>query len=67
MLHRRPRHNRKNALFPGQGARAGNRAVIAPLIWTGKMNRLAPQAWLTATLGEIVQGHRESQINDLHP
>lgn len=31
------------------------------------MNRLAPQAWLTATLGEIVQGHRERQINDLHP
>jgi hypothetical protein len=31
------------------------------------MNRLAPQAWLTATLGEIVQGQRQSQINDLHP
>ena len=58
MLHRRPRHNRKNALFAGQGAEAANGAVKVPLIWTGKMNGLAPQAWLTATLGEIVQGHR---------
>jgi hypothetical protein len=31
------------------------------------MNRLAPQAWLTTTLGEIVQGQRQSQINDLQP
>jgi hypothetical protein len=31
------------------------------------MNGIAPQAWLTATLTAIVQGHKQSQIDDLLP
>ena len=51
-------HNRNYALFAGHDIRAENWAVIASLIETCKMNGIAPQAWLTATLTAIVQGHK---------
>jgi transposase len=59
--------NRKNALFAGHDAGAENWAVIASLIETCKMNGVDPQAWLSATLAAIVQGHKQSQIDELLP
>lgn len=59
--------NRKNALFAGHDAGTENWAVIASLIETCKMNGIDPHAWLSATLTEIVQGHKQSQIDDLLP
>jgi hypothetical protein len=59
--------NRTNALFAGHDAGAENWAVIASLIETCKMNGVDPQAWLSATLTAIVQGHKQSQIHDLLP
>lgn len=59
--------NRKNALFAGHDAGAENWAVIASLIETCKMNGIDPYAWLSVTLTAIVQGHKQSQIDDLPP
>ncbi|WP_416339726.1 transposase domain-containing protein [Paracoccus sp. (in: a-proteobacteria)] len=59
--------NRKNALFAGHDAGAENWAVIALLVETCKMNGIDPQAWPAATLTAIVQGHKQSQIDDLLP
>ena len=59
--------NRKNALFAGHEAGAENWAVIASLIETCKMNGVDPHAWLTTTLTAIVNGHKQSQIQDLFP
>jgi hypothetical protein len=59
--------NRKNALFAGHDAGAENWAVIASLIETCKMNSVDPHAWLANTLTSIVQGHKQSQIDDLLP
>lgn len=59
--------NRKNALFAGHDAGARNRAVIASLVETCKMNGVDPQAWLAKTLTAIVKGHRQNQIQDLLP
>ncbi len=41
--------------------------MIASLIETCKMNGVDPYAWLSATLTAIVQGHKQSQIDDLLP
>ena len=59
--------NRKNALFAGHDAGAGNWGIIASLIETCKMNGVDPHAWLSATLTAIVEGHEQSQIDDLLP
>ncbi|HMQ95310.1 IS66 family transposase [Amaricoccus sp.] len=59
--------NRKNALFAGHDAGAENWAVIASLTETCKMNSIDPDAWLSAMLTAIVQGHKQSQIHDLLP
>ena len=59
--------NRKNALFAGHDAGAENWAVIASLIETCKMNGVDPQAWLANTLTSIVNGHKQSQIDELLP
>jgi hypothetical protein len=59
--------NRKNALFAGHDAGAENWAVIASLIETCKMNAIDPHAWLASTLTEIVNGHKQTQIDDLLP
>jgi transposase len=59
--------NRKNALFAGHDAGADNWAVIASMIETCKMNGVNPHAWLAATLTAIVQGHKQTKIDDLLP
>ncbi len=59
--------NRKNALFAGHHAGAENWATIASLIETCKLNAIDPQAYLTATLNAIVNGHKQSRIDELLP
>jgi len=59
--------NRKNALFAGHEAGAQNWGIIATLIETCKLNQIEPHAYLTATLSAIVNGHKQSQIDDLLP
>jgi hypothetical protein len=59
--------NRKNALFAGHDAGAANWGVIASLIETCKLNGVDPHAYLANTLTAIVNGHKQSQINDLLP
>lgn len=59
--------NRKNALFAGHEAGAQNWAMLASLIETCKMNGIEPYAYLTATLGAIVNGHKQSNIQALLP
>ena len=59
--------NRKNALFAGHEAGAENWATIASLIETCKLNAIDPQAYLTATLTAIVNGHKQSRIDELLP
>lgn len=52
--------NRKNALFAGHDAGAENRATIASLIETCKLNGVEPQAYLNDVLTRIVNGHKQS-------
>jgi transposase len=59
--------NQKNALFAGHHAGAKNWAIIASLVETCKMNAVDPHAWLANTLTAIVNGHKQSQIDDLLP
>ncbi len=59
--------NRKNALFAGHDAGAENWAIIASLIETCKLNAVDPQAYLTSTLTAIVNGHKQSRIEELLP
>lgn len=59
--------NRKNALFAGHEAGAQNWGIIASLIATCKLNAVCPQAYLTATLTAIVNGHKQSRIDELLP
>jgi transposase len=59
--------NRKNALFAGHDAGAENWATIASLIETCKLNAVDPQAYLTRTLTAIVNGHKQSRVDDLLP
>ena len=59
--------NRKNALFAGHDAGAENWATIASLIETCKLNAVDPLAYVTSTLAAIVNGHRQSRIDELLP
>ena len=59
--------NRKNALFAGHDAGAQNWAMIASLIETCKLNAVDPHAWLATTLQSIVNGHKQSRIDELLP
>ena len=59
--------NRKNALFAGHEAGAQNWAVLASLIETCKLNGVEPHGYLTGVLTAIVNGHRQSQIEELLP
>ncbi len=59
--------NRKNALFAGHDEGAENWAIIASLIETCKMNAITPHAWPANTFNSIVNGHKQSQIDDLLP
>jgi hypothetical protein len=59
--------NRKNALFAGHDAGAKNWAIIASLIETCNLNSVDPLAYLTSTLSAIVNGHKQSRIEELLP
>ncbi len=59
--------NRKDALFAGHYAGAGNWAIIASLVETCKLNAVDPLAYLTITLTAIVSGHKQSQVKELLP
>ena len=59
--------NRKNALFAGSDGGAEHWAIIASLIETCKLNDVDPHAYLTDVLTRIVNGHPNSQIDELLP
>ncbi|WP_086999739.1 IS66 family transposase [Rhizobium sullae] len=59
--------NRKNALFAGSDAGAEHWATIASLIETAKLNDVEPLAYLADVLSRIVNGHPNSEIDDLLP
>lgn len=59
--------NRKNALFAGHDAGAKNWGMIASLIETCKLNNINPHNYLASTLTAIVNGHKQSNIDELLP
>jgi len=59
--------NRKNALFAGSDGGGVHWAIIASLIETCKLNAIDPHSYLTDILARIVNGHLNSQIDDLLP
>jgi hypothetical protein len=59
--------NRKNALFAGSDGGAEHWAIIASLIETCKLGGIDPQAYLADVITSIVNGHPNSQIDDLLP
>lgn len=59
--------NRKNALFAGSDGGAEHWAVVASLIETCKLNHVEPFGYLADVLTRIVNGHLNSQIDDLLP
>ena len=59
--------NRKNALFAGSDGGGEHWAVIASLIETCKLNAINPQTYLADVITKIVNGHPNSQIDDLLP
>ncbi|WP_156521647.1 IS66 family transposase, partial [Croceicoccus pelagius] len=59
--------NRKNALFAGSDEGGDNWAVIATLIENCKLNGIDPNAWLTATLSSLANGHPANRVSELMP
>jgi hypothetical protein len=59
--------NRKNALFAGSDGGGEHWAIIASLIETCKLCNVEPQAYLANVITSIVNGHPNSQIDDLLP
>ena len=59
--------NRKNALFAGSDGGGEHWAVIASLIETCKLCGVEPRSYLTEVITRIVNGHPNSQIDDLLP
>jgi transposase len=59
--------NRKNALFAGSDGGGEHWAIVASLIETCKLNGIDPQAYLADVITKIVNGHPNSQIDDLLP
>jgi len=59
--------NRKNALFAGSDGRAEHWAAIASLIETCKLNDVDPLSYLADVLTRIVNGHPNSEIDQLLP
>ena len=58
---------RKNALFAGSDGGAEHWATIASLIETCKLCGVEPQAYLRDVITRIVNGHPNSQIDELLP
>jgi transposase len=59
--------NRKNALFAGSDGGGEHWAVIASLIETSKLCSVEPQTYLAGVISRIVNGHPNSQIDELLP
>ena len=59
--------NRKNALFAGSDGGGEHWAIIASLIETCKLGGIDPQTYLADVITRIVNGHPNSQIDDLLP
>jgi len=59
--------SRKNALFAGHEAGAQNWAMLASLIETCKLNAVEPHGYISGILTAIVNGHKQSDIEDLLP
>jgi len=59
--------NRKNALFAGSDGGGEHWAIVASLIETCKLNNIDPQTYLADVITKIVNGHLNSQIDDLLP
>lgn len=59
--------NRKNALFAGSDAGAEHWATVASLVETAKLNDVEPLAYLVNIVSRIVNGHPNSQVDDLLP
>ena len=59
--------NRKNALFAGSDGGAENWAIVVSLIETCKLNGVDPNAWMADILAKIVNGHLNSEIDELLP
>jgi transposase len=58
---------RKNALFAGSDDGAVTSARMASLIGTCKLNHVNPQAYLEHVLVKILDGHMQTDIQDLMP
>jgi hypothetical protein len=58
---------RKNALFAGSDGGAEHWAIIASLIETCKINDVDPLGYLTDVITRIVNGHPNSDIDQLLP
>jgi len=58
---------RKNHLFAGSDGGAEHWAVLASLIETCKLNGVDPQGYLADVISRIVQGHPQSEIDQLLP
>jgi transposase len=63
----RPTLNRKNALFAGSDGGAEHWATIASLIETCKLNDVDPLRYLADVLTRIIDGHPNSEIDQLLP
>jgi transposase len=59
--------NRKNALFAGSDGGGEHWAVIASLVETCKLCNVEPQNYLANVMTKIVNGHPNSQIDNLLP
>ena len=59
--------SRKNALFAGSDDGAENWAIVASLVETCKLNAVNPQRYLADTPTRLVNGWRNSRIDELMP
>lgn len=59
--------NPKNALFAGSDGGAEHWAVIASLVETCKLTGVEPYAYLSDVITRIVNGHPQSQLDELLP
>ncbi|MES2087331.1 MAG: IS66 family transposase [Pseudomonadota bacterium] len=58
---------RKNSLFAGSDGGGDHWAILASLIETAKLNDIDPQAYIASVISRIVEGHPQSQIEQLMP
>ena len=59
--------NRKNALFAGSDGGGEHWAIIASLVETCKLSGVDPHAYLADTITKIVDGHLNTEIDELLP